>query len=103
MDEQTSYIPSNYLNGAGRFGLADAKHPKKHSQPVCGGIFARFDAVTGGYPVIVELGLDPPGEYRWMGWYGHYLLLVAYDDETEQFWAYDSWFGASEVPVENVD
>jgi hypothetical protein len=38
-----------------------------------------------------------------MGWYGHYLLLVAYDDETEQFWAYDSWFGASEVPVENVD
>lgn len=59
--------------------------------------------ISSGYPVIVELGLDPPGEYRWMGWYGHYLLLVAYDDETKQFWAYDSWLGTSEIPVENAD
>jgi tetratricopeptide (TPR) repeat protein len=59
--------------------------------------------VANGYPVIVELGLDPPGEYRWMGWYGHYLLVVAYDDASEQFWVYDSWFGTSEVPVENAD
>jgi tetratricopeptide (TPR) repeat protein len=59
--------------------------------------------VANGYPVIVELGLDPPGEYRWMGWYGHYLLVVAYDDASEEFWVYDSWFGTSEVPVENAD
>ena len=59
--------------------------------------------ISQGFPVIVELGLDPPGEYRWMGWYGHYLLIVAYDDQSEQVWAYDSWFGTSEVPGENAD
>jgi tetratricopeptide (TPR) repeat protein len=59
--------------------------------------------VATGIPVIVELGLDPPGEYRWMGWYGHYLLIVAYDDNSEMFWVYDSWFGTSLVPGENVD
>jgi tetratricopeptide (TPR) repeat protein len=59
--------------------------------------------VAEGYPVIVELGLDPPGEYRWMGWYGHYLLVVAYDDESEQVWVYDSWFGTSEIPGENAN
>ena len=53
-------------------------------------------------PVIVEIGIEPPGEYRWMGWYGHYLLLVAYDDEQEQFWVYDSWFGTSEEPLLNA-
>lgn len=56
-----------------------------------------------GFPVIVELGLDPPGEYRWMGWYGHYLLVVAYDDLEEQVWVYDSWFGTSIVPGENAN
>ena len=70
---------------------------------VNGDLFALKRFVANGYPVIVELGLDPPGEYRWMGWYGHYLLVVAYDDASEQFWVYDSWFGTSEVPVENAD
>ncbi|MGD2076979.1 MAG: C39 family peptidase [Chloroflexota bacterium] len=59
--------------------------------------------LAAGFPVIVELGLDPPGEYRWMGWYGHYLLVVAYDDQDEQVWVFDSWFGTSEVPGENAD
>ena len=54
-------------------------------------------------PVIVEIGLDPPGEYRWLGWYGHYLLPVAYDDATSQFWVYDSWLGTSEIPQTNAD
>jgi len=56
-----------------------------------------------GLPVIIELGLDPPGEYRWMGWYGHYLLVVAYDDSEDQVWVYDSWFGTSAVPGENAN
>lgn len=56
-----------------------------------------------GFPVIVELGIDPPGDYAWMGWYGHYLLVVAYDDAPEQVWAYDSWFGTSEVIGENAN
>jgi hypothetical protein len=59
--------------------------------------------IAAGFPVIVELGLDPPGEYRWMGWYGHYLLVVAYDDDAGTVWVYDSWFGTSEVPGENAD
>ena len=54
-------------------------------------------------PVIVEIGIEPPGEYRWLGWYGHYLLVVAYDDDLAQFWVYDSWFGTSEVPMENAE
>jgi tetratricopeptide (TPR) repeat protein len=53
-------------------------------------------------PVVVEIGIDPPGEFRWLGWYGHYLLIVAYDDEQEQFWVYDSWFGTSQEPLQNA-
>lgn len=59
--------------------------------------------VANGYPVVIELGIEPLGEYRWLGWYGHYLLIVAYDDALEQFWVYDSWFGTSDVPMENAD
>lgn len=59
--------------------------------------------VANGIPVIVEIGIDPPGEFTWLGWYGHYLLVVAYDDANEQFFVYDSWFGTSDVPLENAD
>lgn len=58
--------------------------------------------LANGIPVILEIGIDPPGEFRWLGWYGHYLLVVAYDDALQQFWVYDSWFGTSEVPLENA-
>lgn len=59
--------------------------------------------LSNNIPVIIEVGIDPPGEYRWLGWYGHYLLPVAYDEATEQFWVYDSWLGTSEVPQTNAD
>ncbi len=59
--------------------------------------------IANDIPVIIELGIEPPGEYRWMGWYGHYLLVVAYDDELGQFWVYDSWFGTSEEPLQNAN
>ncbi|WP_420644542.1 C39 family peptidase [Candidatus Leptofilum sp.] len=59
--------------------------------------------VANGIPVIMEIGIEPPGEFRWLGWYGHYLLVVAYDDANEQFFVYDSWFGTSDVPLENAD
>ena len=59
--------------------------------------------VSSGFPVVVEVGIDPPGEYAWMEWYGHYLLVVAYEDDAETFWVYDSWFGTSDVPQENAD
>ncbi len=59
--------------------------------------------VANGIPVIVEIGIEPPGEFRWLGWYGHYLLVVAYDDAAEQLWVYDSWFGTSEEPLSNAN
>lgn len=58
--------------------------------------------LSEGIPVIVEVGVVPPGEYAWIEWSGHYLLLVAYEDASETFWVYDSWFGTSEVPRENA-
>jgi tetratricopeptide (TPR) repeat protein len=59
--------------------------------------------IANGMPVIVEIGIDPPGEYAWMGWYGHFLLVVAYDDIKEQVYVYDSWFGTSETPGANAN
>ena len=59
--------------------------------------------VSNGIPVIVEIGIEPPGEFRWLGWYGHYLLVVAYDDAQQQYWVYDSWFGTSEEPLTNAN
>jgi hypothetical protein len=58
--------------------------------------------VANGIPVILEVGIEPPGEFRWLGWYGHYLLVVAYDDTSQQYWVYDSWLGTSDVPLENA-
>ncbi|NJN55136.1 MAG: hypothetical protein HC804_10465 [Anaerolineae bacterium] len=59
--------------------------------------------LANGIPVILELGLNPPGDLSWMGWYGHYMLLVAYDDAAEQFWVYDSWLGTGAQPLSNAD
>ena len=59
--------------------------------------------LANNVPVIIEIGFDPPGEYRWLGWYGHYLLPVAYDEAAGQVWVYDSWLGTSEVPQTNAD
>lgn len=67
-----------------------------------GNLYTIRRLVANGIPVILEIGIDPPGEFRWLGWYGHYLLVVAYDDALMQFWVYDSWFGTSEVPLENA-
>ena len=70
---------------------------------VNGDLYTVRRLLANGIPVILEIGIDPPGEFRWLGWYGHYLLAVAYDDDLQQFWVYDSWFGTSEVPLENAN
>ena len=67
-----------------------------------GNLYTVRRLLANNIPVILEIGIDPPGEFRWLGWYGHYLLVVAYDDALQQFWVYDSWFGTSEVPLENA-
>ena len=58
--------------------------------------------VSNGIPVILEIGIEPPGEFRWLGWYGHYMLVVAYDDDQANYWVYDSWLGTSEEPLANA-
>ncbi len=45
--------------------------------------------ILGGFPVIVETGYMPEG-YDWMG---HYRLIIAYDDQAQQVYAYDSFLG----------
>lgn len=59
--------------------------------------------LANGIPVILEIGLEGPGDLRWMGWYGHYMLVVAYDDSLERMWMYDSWLGTGATPLENAD
>ncbi|MCL4264419.1 MAG: C39 family peptidase [Anaerolineae bacterium] len=59
--------------------------------------------LANGIPVILELGLNPPGDLSWMGWYGHYMLAVAYDDAVAQFWVYDSWLGTGREALSNTD
>ncbi|MFT5193761.1 MAG: hypothetical protein ACI9EW_001549 [Cellvibrionaceae bacterium] len=50
--------------------------------------------VSSGVPVMIETGIDPPGDYSWMDWYGHYYLVVGYDDSSETIQVYDSWLGS---------
>lgn len=46
--------------------------------------------IANDFPVIIEIGLDPPGEVAWLEWYGHYLLVTGYDDAAEELWVFDS-------------
>ena len=51
--------------------------------------------ISHGIPVVIETGIDPPGSFSWMEWYGHYLLVVAYDDASQTVWVFDSWLGTT--------
>lgn len=88
------YQITNYVNEQTPFAALDRTN---------GALETIKRLVANGFPVVIELGIEPPGEYHWLGWYGHYLLVVAYDDALEQFWVYDSWFGTSDTPMENAD
>ncbi len=46
--------------------------------------------LANGFPAIIEIGLDPPGEVAYLEWYGHYLLATGYDDKAEDLWVFDS-------------
>jgi tetratricopeptide (TPR) repeat protein len=45
--------------------------------------------LAAGFPVIAESGYDVQD----LGWMGHYETVVAYDDESQTFWVYDSYLG----------
>jgi protein-tyrosine phosphatase len=47
--------------------------------------------IVNEFPVLIEEGYDPPG--RNLGWMGHYETVVAYDDNTQTIWVYDSYLG----------
>lgn len=48
--------------------------------------------LVNNFPVIIEKGYDPEPER--LGWMGHYLLLVGYDDSFGVFITHDSYIGA---------
>lgn len=48
--------------------------------------------LVNNFPVIIEKGYDPEPER--LGWMGHYLLLVGYDDGFGVFITHDSYIGA---------
>jgi hypothetical protein len=50
--------------------------------------------LAAGFPVLVEKGYDiaRPG----MGWYGHYQVVLGYDDARARFTAHDSYVGENQ-------
>ena len=55
--------------------------------------------IANGFPAMIEVGLDPPGEVAWLEWYGHYLLAAGYDDTKQALWVYDSLVWDSVDPL----
>ncbi len=46
--------------------------------------------LANDFPVIIEEGYEPEAD---LGWMGHYLLLVGYDDNEQNFYTFDSYLG----------
>jgi tetratricopeptide (TPR) repeat protein len=46
-------------------------------------------AIAAGFPIIAETGFDVDN----LGWMGHYETVVAYDDNSQTLWVYDSYLG----------
>ncbi len=49
--------------------------------------------LANNFPVIIEAGYDP--EPQRLGWMGHYLLVIGYDDAQRQVITHDSYDGAN--------
>ena len=47
--------------------------------------------IANDFPVVIEQGYDPEPDR--LGWMGHYLLVMGYDDSTQQFNSQDSYLG----------
>ncbi|MBI5929450.1 MAG: C39 family peptidase [Chloroflexi bacterium] len=50
--------------------------------------------LVNNFPVIIEKGYELPSEPE-LGWMGHYLLLVGYNDDPGIFLAFDSYLGTN--------
>jgi len=51
------------------------------------------ELIANDFPVIIEKGYDPEPDR--LGWMGHYLLMVGYDDATGEFITHDSYIGSN--------
>jgi len=49
--------------------------------------------LANNFPVIIEAGYDPEPDR--LGWMGHYLLVIGYDDSVGVFTTHDSYIGPS--------
>lgn len=47
--------------------------------------------IANHFPVMIEEGYEPPGEN--LGWMGHYLLVIGYDDAAQTLYTHDSYDG----------
>ncbi len=47
--------------------------------------------LSNDFPVMIEAGYEPPGEN--LGWMGHYLLTIGYDDGARTLYTHDSYEG----------
>ncbi len=47
--------------------------------------------LASNFPVIIEAGYDPEPDR--LGWMGHYLLMIGYDDSVQVFTTHDSYLG----------
>jgi hypothetical protein len=58
--------------------------------------------VSNNFPVLIEAGYEPPGEN--LGWMGHYLLIIGYDDAQGVLITHDSYDGPSVAyPYDHID
>ncbi len=51
--------------------------------------------LSNNFPVIIEAGYDPEPDR--LGWMGHYLLMVGYDDASQIITSFDSYLGANKA------
>ena len=51
--------------------------------------------LLAGFPVMVEKGFDPEPEE--LGWMGHYLLIIGYNEFEQAFVTMDSYLGPERV------
>lgn len=58
-----------------------------------GNVYLIQDLLLAGFPVLVEKGFDPEPE---LGWMGHYLLVVGYNEFDRAFITMDSYLGPSQ-------
>lgn len=52
------------------------------------------ELVAAGYPVMIERGFD---ELPDKGWMGHYMLVIGYSEEDQEFYNLDAYWGLNRV------